>query len=51
MIKKKKIDDFNIDDVFFFYKSKTNKQITREKNLSIDTGLKSNSYKKLLNSV
>ena len=48
MIKKKKIDDFNIDDVLFFYKSKTNKQIAREKNLSIDTGLKSNSYKKLL---
>jgi spore coat polysaccharide biosynthesis protein SpsF (cytidylyltransferase family) len=48
MIKKRKIDDFNIDDILSFYKSRTNKQIAKQKNFSINTGLKKNSYKKLL---
>ena len=44
----KKIDDFNIDDILAFYKSRTNKQITKQKNFNINTGLKKNSYKQLL---
>ena len=48
MVKKRKIDDFNIDDILAFYKSRTNKQITKQKNFNINTGLKKNSYKQLL---
>ena len=48
MKKKRKIENFNIDDIFAFYEKKTNTQKNTLKKIIINTKLKKNSYKNLI---